>query len=289
MAETIPVAFVHGYTRELRSLMQQRQSYLRSLVTVEAGLVGKTYNFERLGASDLQTVNTRHSPTPILNPVHSRRQVTPIDKAGAILLDPQDQLKMVIEPSNKYAMNHAASVNRFFDDRIIAAATGNSVAVDDADGTSNVTLASWDGGSHVLAPGTGLTFEVVNQVNRVLNEDDVPFEDRVFVASPQGIEDLLAEPEVTSSDFSDLMAIKQGQFNNKTWMGFKWVMSNRLASAGLVLFAFHKSAIGLGIWEDIHTEISERSDLNYAKQIYARVSAGAVRIEEAGVVQVTIV
>jgi hypothetical protein len=51
---------------------------------------------------------------------------------------------------------------------------------------------------------------------------------------------------------------------------------------------FHKSAIGLGIWEDIYTDVTVRTDLNYSKQIYARVTAGAVRIEEAGVVTVEV-
>lgn len=294
MAETIPVAFVHGYRNELRRLMQQNASYLRSLVRVETGLVGKTKNAERLGASDLQTKTSRHAPTPILNPVHSRRRYTPTDKDGAILLDPFDEWKMLIEPSNKYAQNHAASANRFFDDLIITAALGNSVSVADDDTTSNVTLASWDGGSHELSPGTGLTFEAVNSVVRVLNEDEVPMEGRVAVVSPRAIEDLLAEPEVTSSDFSDLQAIKQGNFVGKTWMGFKWVMTNRLRDPSTLAlddtecFFFHRDSIELGIWHDLEVKMDVRDDLSYAKQVYACVSAGAVRVEEAGVVRVTI-
>jgi hypothetical protein len=81
--------FVHGYTAEIHRLAAQRASKLRSAVRVETGLVGKTYNFERLGASDLQPINARHAPTPILNPVHSRRRVTFSDRGGAILKDPQ--------------------------------------------------------------------------------------------------------------------------------------------------------------------------------------------------------
>jgi hypothetical protein len=290
MAETAPVAYVHAYSRELRELMQQRTSKLRSAVSVETGVEGKSYNFERLGASDLQTIVSRHAATPILNPVHSRRRVTFTDKGGAILLDPQDQLKMLIEPKNKYARNHAASVGRFFDDIIIAALTGSSTSVDDADATSAVTLASWDSGSHVIASGTtGLTFEKVSQVVRVLNEDEVPQEDRYFVISPQGIEDLLAEVEVTSSDYSTLNALKTGMLPaDALWMGFKWIMSNRLSIDGSLdrsCVAFHKSCVGLAVAQDIDVRIDQRSDLSYAWQVFASVSAGATRIEEAGVVE----
>lgn len=289
MSQTVNVSFVHGYSRELKSLVQQRETKLRRAVRVETGLTGKSYNFERLGASDLQTVNTRHAATPILNPVHSRRRVTPTDKAGGILLDPQDELKMLIEPRNKYAMNHAASVNRFFDDQIISALTGNSTSVDEDDATSSITLASWDSGSHEIASGgTGLTFEKVNQVVRLLNEDDVPLEERFFAISPQALEDLLVEPELTSSDFSTLQALRTGSIAPDTmWMGFKWIVSTRLALSSTTrsCIAWQKDAMGLGIWEDIFTSIDILPETNYATQVYARVSAGAVRIEEAGVVK----
>lgn len=291
MAETVPVHFVHGYRTELMQLVQQFDTRLRGAVRVETGVTGKSYNFERLGASDLVTLTTRHMETPILNPVHSRRRCTFTDKGGAILLDPQDQLKMLIEPKNKYVMNHTAAVNRFFDDIIITALTGNSVSVSETDAASNVTLASWDSGSHEIASGaTGLTYEKVNQTARLMNEDDVPAEDRYFVVSPQAIEDLLAETEVTSSDFTSLNAIRWGTIpKGAVFMGFQWIMSNRLAvdaTPDRTCIAFQKDGIGLAIAADIDVKIDQRSDLNYAWQVYASVSAGAVRVEEARVVSV---
>jgi hypothetical protein len=291
MAQTIPTAYVHGYTAEIHRLAAQRATKLRSAVRVKTGVVGKSTHFERLGASDLVTISDRHGDTPILNPVHSRRRATFTDKGGAILLDRQDEWKILIQPSNDYAQNHADSVNRFYDDLLIAALTGNSVAVDDADATSNVTLVSWDSGSHVIASGaTGLTFEKVNQVVRVLNEDDIPQEDRYFVISPQALEDLLVEPELTSSDFSTLQALRTGSISaDAMWMGFKWIISTRLAIDGSLdrtCIAFHKRAIGLAIAQDINIEADVLPTKRYAKQIYAEASAGAVRIEEAGVVSV---
>lgn len=294
MATTVDRAYVHGYSQELYRLVQQSDTKFRQAARVKTGLVGKDHNFDRLGPSDLATVTARHQPVNILNPEHSRRKLNFTDKEGSILLDKFDEVKMLIQPQNQYAMNHAAAINRFYDDIMIAALTGNSTAVDENDATSSVTLASFDSGSHVIANGgTGLTFDKVNQTLRLLNEEDVPYGERYFAVSPQGIEDLLDTPEATSNDFikQNLTAIQQGNLTIP-WMSFNWIMTTRLAvTVGLVrtCIAWHKSALGLGLAIDMATRITQREDLATAPiQVSAWCSAGAVRIEEAKVVQVDI-
>lgn len=280
MSVTVNVAHVHAYTREVQRLAQQSQSKLRSAVRVKSGVVGKTYNFERLGPSDLVPI-TRHSSTPLLNPEHSRRRCSMADRGGAIILDKQDQVKMLIMPENEYAQNHAASINRFYDDLIIAAAVGTAttVAADDSTGTAAVTNTIANG-------GLGLTYGKVNQALRLLNAGDVPYGDRYAVISPVGLEDLLATTQATSSDFADLKAIQEGRLQG-TWMSFNWIVSTRLPITGNVrscLF-FHKNALGLALAIDMYTSVSTRHDLNDATQVYAAVTGGAVRIEEALLVQ----
>ena len=283
MSVTVNVAHVHAYTREIQRLAQQSATKLRSSVRVKAGIVGKTYNFECLGPSDLVAI-TRHSPTPLLNPEHSRRRLTLSDRGGAILLDKQDQVRMLIQPQNDYAQNHAASINRYYDDLIIAALVGNSTAVGADDSTSNVALPA---GQIIVNGGTGLTFAKVNQALRILNAADVPYGDRVAVISPVGLEDLLATTQATSADFVNLKAIQSGKLEG-TWMSFEWIVSTRLPITGNVRSAlfFHKNAVGLGLAIDMFTAVSTREDLNYATQVYAAATAGAVRIEEELVVEV---
>ena len=283
MSVTVNVAHVHAYTREIQRLTAQTVTKLRSSVRVKTGIVGKTYNFERLGPSDLVPI-TRHSPTPLLNPEHSRRRLTLSDRGGAILLDKQDQVRMLIQPQNDYAQNHANSINRFYDDLIIAALAGNSTAVAADDSTSNVALPA---GQIIVNGSAGLTFAKVNQALRLLNAQDVPYGDRVAVISPVGLEDLLATTQATSADFVNLKAIQSGKLEG-TWMSFEWIVSTRLPISGNVrsAFFFHKNAVGLGIAIDMFTAVSTREDLNYATQVYAAATAGAVRIEEELVVQV---
>jgi hypothetical protein len=282
MSVTVNVAHVHAYTREVQRLAQQSTSKLRSSVRVKAGIVGKTYNFERLGPSDLVAI-TRHSATPLLNPEHSRRRLTLSDRGGAILLDKQDQVRMLIQPENEYAQNHAASINRFYDDLIIAAAVGNSTSVAADDSTANVALPA---AQIIVNGGTGLTFAKVNQALRILNAADVPYGNRTAVISPVGLEDLLATTQATSADFVNLKAIQEGRLQG-TWMGFEWIVSTRLPITGNIrsgLF-FHKNALGIGLAIDMYTSVSTRHDLNDATQVYAAATAGAVRVEEALLVQ----
>jgi hypothetical protein len=283
MSVTVNVAHVHAYTREVQRLTAQRESRLRKAVRVKSGVVGKTYNFERLGPSDLVPI-TRHSATPLLNPDHSRRRTGMADRGGAIILDKQDQVKMLVMPENDYASNHADSINRFFDDLIIAAAVGNSTAVAADDSTSNVALPA---AQIIVNGGTGLTFAKVNGALRRLNQRDVPYMNRWAVISPVGLEDLLATTQATSRDFADLKAIQEGKLQG-TWMSFNWIVSTRLPITGDIRSAlfFHQNAIGLAIALDMYTSVSTRNDLNDATQVYAAVTAGSVRVEEELLVQV---
>ncbi len=283
MSVTVNVAHVHAYTREVQRLTQQSVTKLRGSIRVKSGVVGKTYNFERLGPSDLVPI-TRHSATPLLNPEHSRRRTAQSDRGGAIILDKQDQVKMLIMPENDYAQNHAASINRFYDDLIIAAAVGNSTAVAADDSTSNVALPA---AQIIVNGGTGLTFAKVNQALRILNQRDVPYMNRTAVISPVGLEDLLATTQATSRDFADLKAIQEGKLQG-TWMSFNWIVSTRLPITGNIRSAlfYHQNAVGLAINIDMYTSVSTRHDLNDATQVYAAVTAGAVRIEEELLVQV---
>lgn len=291
MSTTVDRAFVHGYDQVLYRTVQQETTKFRQAARVKTGVVGKTWNFERLGPSDLATVTARHQPVNILNPEHSRRRATFTDKEGSILLDDFDQVKMLIQPQNDYAQNHAAAINRFYDDLMIAALTGNSVSVSETDATSNVALSDFSSSLHIIANGgTGLTFSKVNQTLKLLNNQDVPLTDRWFAISPAGLEDLLDSPEATSSDFVQLKALQTGTLSG-TWMGFNWIVTTRLAVSSNIrtCIAWHKSALGLAIAIDMKTRITQREDLATAPiQVSAWCSAGAVRIEEAKVVSVDI-
>ena len=98
---------------------------------------------------------------------------------------------------------------------------------------------------------------------------------------------MLSETAVTSADFNTVKALVQGEVD--TFMGFKFIMTNRLSIDSNDIrscFAWAEDGITLGIGKDISARIDERADKGYATQVYYCMSIGAVRMEENKVVKI---
>lgn len=286
MSVEIPVAFVQQYKNNVLVLAQQRRSKLREYVRTE-DVVGKAYYFERIGPTEMLQRTTRHGDTPLVSTPHSRRRVTMDDWEWADLVDNQDQIRLLIDPASEYAQNGARAAGRRWDRTIIAAVTGTSYAMDANDAASAVTLP----GSQQIAVGTtGLDMVKVRQAKFILDSQDVDEDDRVIVVSPKGMQQLLADNTVTSSDYNTIKALVDGTIADRRWMGFHWVQSTLLPLAGNTrsCLAWQKAGMGLALGKDVMTRIGERPDKSYSTQVYLCMTMGAVRVEEARVVQIDI-
>jgi hypothetical protein len=100
------------------------------------------------------------------------------------------------------------------------------------------------------------------------------------VVAPVAVSDLLAVTQATSSDYASVKALVQGEID--TFMGFKFVVSNRLSKTGNLrkLLVYAQDGMMLALGQDIVTRIDERSDKGYATQVYCAQSVGATRMEE---------
>lgn len=281
MSQEVPVAFVQQYKDNVVSLSQQRPSKLRDAVRVRDGVVGKSTNFERIGPTSAVALTTRHAPTPLVNSQHSRVRCSLGDWGWADLTDVLDEPKMLIDPTSEYVKNAAYAMNRTLDKIIVPAFNAALVLVnaDDTTGTSALTNTIANG-------GTGLTVAKLRQAVRMMDINDVAEEDRYFVGSPYGKEDLLATTEVTSSDFNSVKALVGGQID--TFLGMTFIWSTLLPITGNIrsCFAWQKDAMALAIGYEIRHFIEPRYDLNGSMQVRFLLSAGATRVDNAGVVQV---
>jgi hypothetical protein len=280
MSTTITTAQVQQYAANVRMLFQQEGSLLRSYVW-EKELNGKFRFFERLAATNAVLRTTRHGDTPLVEQVHSRRRVDGKDFEWADLIDVQDDIRILIDPQGPYAINAAYALGRSLDDEIISAF--NRASSEGEDGSTSTALPS---AQVIVNGGTGLTIAKLRQAKRILDLATVPSSERCIVISPIGLEDLLATTEVTSADFNTVRALVMGDLD--TFLGFKFLMSTRLPISGNIrsAFAWHKSTMGIAMGQDIRIRTSERADKSYAMQVYASATFGAVRVEDAGVVQV---
>ena len=282
MSSQITTAFVEQYSRNVQMLSQQRGSLLRGTVDQES-VVGKNAFFEQVGAARAVKRTTRHADTPQIDTPHARRRVSLVDYEYADLIDNQDKVRTLIDPTSSYAMAAAMAVGRAMDDEIIAAVSGT--AFTGATGSTSTVLPS---AQKITESGTdGLTLDKLRNAKEILDSADVdPSIPRYMVVGAKQLSDLLSNTTITSSDFNTVKALVQGDLD--TFMGFKFIMSNRLsiASSKRLCLAYAMDGVKLGVGQDLMTRIDERSDKGYATQVYVCASLGATRMEEEKVVTI---
>jgi len=271
--------WVEAFKDEMWHLAQQKGSKLRAKVRTRTVTGDATYA-ERLAASDPVAKTTRHQTTPLLDLQHSRRKITMTDWLWNDLVDAEDKRRMLVDPVSAYTTNAGYSMGRKWDDLIIAAAVGSSY-----DGTGTEVV--FDTTNQQVAAGTtGMTIAKLTEAKYILDSNDVDPMGRCIVISPQELSQLLNTTEITSADYNTVRALVKGDLS--TFMGFDFIMSTRLTddATNRNCFAFQRDAIGLAYAKDTEVKVGERADMSYAMQVFARFTANAGRIDDAGVVSI---
>ena len=205
-----------------------------------------------------------------------------VDYEFADLIDEQDKVRMLIDPTSAYAQAAAAAMGRSMDDVIIDAALGTAFT-GETGSTSTTMLA----GNQIANGGTDLTVAKLRTAKKTLDLASVdPSIPRYIAVGPEQVDALLGDTNVTSSDFNTVKALVQGEIN--TFMGFEFIVTNRLSVASNIrsCFAWAEDGLTLAIGKDVMARIDERSDKGYATQVYYCMSIGATRMEEEKVVQI---
>ncbi len=286
MADTNNVIYAQQYSENIMQLAQQSMSKLWMAVYQKTNVRGKRFYQDQIGQWEMKTKAGRNPQTPSSDPNLARRSAPMLDFHDNVLLDRADELKVISDPRSAYTIAAGKAIGRKLDDRIIDA-LGGAADTGETGSTSTVLPA----GQIIVNGSTGLTFDKVREAQFKLNDKDVEPEDRYFVTSPAGIEDLMGETKATSSDFTTLRAIQSGQFAGNTWMGFEWIMSTRLLTPTTSIrqcYAFHKYGICAGLPTGPFVRTDERPDLSYSWQVYYELNIGTTRLEEDRVVRVDI-
>lgn len=282
MSTQITTAFVNQFSANVQMLSQQMGSLLRNAVDVES-VNGEKAFFDQVGSAAAVKKTSRHADTPLIDTPHSRRMVTMSDFQYADLIDDQDRVRLLIDPTSTYGRAAAAAMGRAMDDEIISAALGT--ALTGKDGSTSTALPS---GQKIAVASAGLTIAKLVSAKEILDAASVdPSIPRHIVVSPKQISDLLNNTTVTSSDFNTVKALAQGEIN--TFVGFNFIVSNRLTTDGSgdrQVIAFASDGIKVAMGKEPTAKIEERADKSYATQIYYCQTMGATRMEEAKVVEI---
>tara|TARA_X000001382_G_scaffold67949_1_gene47193 strand:- start:257 stop:1120 length:864 start_codon:yes stop_codon:yes gene_type:complete len=281
MSTEVTTAFVQQYSANVQMLSQQMGSRLRDAVRVE-NMTGKNAFFDQVGKATAQKRTTRHADTPQIDTPHARRRVSLVDYEYADLIDDQDKVRMLIDPTSAYAQASAAAMGRAMDDELIEKALGTAFT-----GETGSTSTALPAGQQIANGSADMTVAKLREAKKILDLSDVdPSIPRYIAVGPDQIEALLADTNVTSSDFNTVKALVQGEVSQ--FMGFNFIVSNRLSKSGNIrsCFAWAEDGLALAIGKDVMARIDERSDKGYATQVYYCMSIGATRMEEEKIVQI---
>ena len=309
MSDSIDQAFVKQFSDNLMMLAQQKGSRLRGSVRNESQ-VGESAFYERLGSTSAVKKVSRHSDTPQIDTPHSRRRVDLEAYEIADLIDEADKVKLLIDPASPYAESFMWALGRSADDEIVENAFGS--AQTGKEGGTAVALSNsekiccFDGST---ATGVNLNVETLRGAKRYFDENEVdPSLKRYAAISAQALESLLGEVEITSSDYNTVKALVHGEVDS--FMGFKFIQTERLLTTAATtaydvlnggldgaddgtapvgsrrLMFWAEQGLLFAVGQDMKARIAERPDKSHSIQVFASMSMGAVRMEEAQFLEV---
>lgn len=282
MPESIEQYYVEQYQNTIRILVQQKTSRLEGTTIPPIQVTGDALYWERMGATEAVELVTRHDDTPNIEVDHSRRKQTATPRVWATLLDTQDQVRMLVDPKNYYNQIARMAFNRAKDSVIITALGGTSYS-----GQAGATAVVLPAAQKIAHGSVGLTLTKLLTAKEMLDADEVDEEmERYIVVAARQITNLLETTEVKSADYNTVKALVEGKIN--TFMGFKFIRTQLLDLTASVryCYAYAKGAIGFGTLKDIESKIDQRSDKNYAWQVWGQMDIGATRIEEEQVIEI---
>lgn len=284
MSNEIPVWNVIDYKSTVAALLQQRGSKLRDLVTTDNYHGDSGVPVSQLGPVTAKKKTSRHSDTPIIETPHDRRWVFPEDYEWADLIDKQDQLRIIADPTSPYAINGAMSLGRSMDDEIIDAFFGDAKT-----GEKGTVVETFDtANQQIAAGGAGMSVSKLIEAKEILMANEVDIDtDMLFCAiTAKQHTNLLNETKTTSLDYNTRPVLVDGRITS--FMGFNFVHIERLEKDGANRRCpvWAKSGMHLGMWNDIDAKITERADKSYSTQVYTSMTVGSTRLENGKVVDV---
>jgi hypothetical protein len=265
MANTIDQAFIKQFETEVHLAYQRMGSKLRNTVR-SSNVSGSVARFQKIGKGAAVT-KVRQADVAPMDLAHTNVEATMVDYFAAEYIDKLDELKININERQAVATSAAAALGRQTDALIIAA----------MDAGANATQIGDTGGAVDKADLLTL-FET-------LGTADVPEDGQRYIAmSPAGFADLFNINEFASSDYVGPQNLPfAGGMTMKEFLGFKIFSTS--AVAGGKNFAYHQTAMGIGINADVQTEV------NYVPQKVAHLttsmmSMGAIAIDSDGIYEV---
>ena len=267
--------FVTLFDAEVKQAYQGK-AMLVGAVRQRRGVEGSTVKFPQVGRG-VATPRIGQTDVTPLNVGFSNVTVTLEDWVAAEYSDIFSQQKVNFDERNELVQVLGNAIGRRQDQIIIAALQGS--------GTS-LTV-----GNDVGGTDTNMNVAKLRQAKGLMDKNNVPPMGRNILIHSNGLQSLLAETAVTSTDFNTVKALVNGELD--TFLGFKFHVIGDRTEGGLAVdgsldrtcFAFHKDAIGYA------EGIAPKTEINYIPEktswlVASLLSAGATTIDAEGIVSI---
>jgi hypothetical protein len=275
MSISLSNAFVTLFDAEVKQAYQGK-AMLVGAVRQRRGVEGSTVKFPKVGRG-VATPRVGQTDVTPLNVGFSNVTLTLEDWIAAEYSDIFSQVKVNFDERSELVQVLGNAIGRRQDQLILAALA--------ASGTS-LTVSNDIGGTD-----TNMNVAKLRQAKGLMDKNNVPPTDRGIIIHSNGLQSLLAETAVTSSDFNTVKALVNGELD--TFLGFKFHVIGDRTEGGLAIdgsldrtcFAFHKDAIGYG------EGIAPKTEINYIPEktsflVASMLSAGATVIDAEGIVSI---
>ena len=277
MAVSISNAFVTLFDSEVKQAYQGQRTLAG--LTRERTVEGSTVKFPKIGKGTASIRVPQTDVTP-MSVTYNSVTASMEDYIAAEYSDIFNQAKVNFQDRAELVQVVAGAIGRRMDQVVLDALAA-------ASGTQ--TVANSVGGSN-----TNLNVAKLRAAKKAMDAANVPAENRCIIAHANNMDALLAETEVTSSDFNTVKALVSGDLTGNTYLGFRFVSIGDRDEGGLAIdgssdrtiFAFHKDAMGLGV------NMNAQSRVDYIPEktsflVASMFSAGAVAIDPIGITKIT--
>lgn len=275
MSISLSNAYVTLFDAEVKQAYQGK-AQLVGAVRQRRGVEGSLVKFPKVGRG-VATPRVGQTDVTPLNVGFSNVTLTLSDWIAAEYSDIFSQQKVNFDERSELVQVLGNAIGRRQDQLILdaLAASGTSLTV----------------GNDVGGSDTNMNVAKLRQAKGLMDKNNVPPTDRGIIIHSNGLQSLLAETAVTSSDFNTVKALVNGELD--TFLGFKFHVIGDRSEGGLAIdgsldrtcFAFHKDSIGYG------EGIAPKTEINYIPEktswlVSSLLAAGATTIDAEGIVSI---
>lgn len=289
MTAPIDTFYVQSFATNVALLLQQKDCRFAKAVTIGNYKGEAASPVEQVGSVEAQRNGSRGTAVRPIEAPTDRPWVYPEDYNLPQLVYDQDKLRMLVDPTSAFNQNAMQAMNRAKDAEVIAAFFADRKTGKNG-GTTTSFLAANQVSVNTGGNASGLNVAKLRKAKQLLLAADIDDGEELYCAiNATQNDNLLNELQVISKDFNGGDSpLVEGNIV-KRFLGFNFIHSEKLPTNGSGyrrVPVWAKTGMHLGIWNDVKTNISIRTDIEgLPTQLYVEGTFGATRLEEKKLVE----